>query len=172
MLLKKTKHIESEDDYDYYEASEVWVADFGSHGIENELKQEVLKLKPLAPKNFSWVLTAIILLLLVVATELAIRYIASTSFWTEGTISIITWIWRVIFVTLWFYLANVKWHLPKEKMFVSTFSAFVLGILILAIFKIVYIKSAWAWLNLFVEPIWMILIIALLGSLFVKFRKN
>jgi len=172
MLLKKTKKVESEDGYDYYETSEVWVADFGSHELENELKDQVSKLKPLAPKNFSWILTAFILLILFVASELAIRYIATTSFWTEGTISIVTWTWRIVLAGVWLVLANLKWRLPKEKMFASTFSAFVLGVLLMAILKIVYIKSAWTWLNLFVEPIWMILIVVLLGSLFVKLRKN
>ena len=171
MLLKKTKHIEAEDGSEIYETSEVWVADFGHNNVEDELRQEVLKLRPIAPKNFSWILTAVILLLIVVSSELAIRYIADTSFWDESLTSWITWLWRIVLVTIWLALANFKWRLPSEKMFASTFFAFVIGVLALAILKIVYIKAAWAWLNLFVEPILMILIIALIGSLFIKFRK-
>lgn len=172
MLLKKSKHIEGQDGSEYYEASEVWVADFGHHDIEEELRQEVSKLKPLAPRNFSWILTAIILLIIIISSELAIRYIAEISFWSEGLLSWITWIWRLFLVSSWFLLANLKWRLPSEKMFASTFSAFVLGVIILAILKIVYIKAAWTWLNLFVEPIWMAFIVALLGSLFSKLKKN
>ncbi|PLX25645.1 hypothetical protein C0580_02030 [Candidatus Parcubacteria bacterium] len=174
MLLKKTKHIEGQDGSQYYETSEVWVADFGQDhsDISKELHEEVLKLKPLAPKNFSWMLTALILLVIIVSSELAIRYIAGISFWSENILYWTTWVWRLILVALWLLLANMKWRLPSEKMFASTFSAFVIGVLIMAIIKIVYIKSAWTWLNLFVEPIWMAFIVALLGSLFSKLNKN
>lgn len=174
MLLKKTKHIEGEDGSQYYETSEIWVADFG-HGhsdISKELQEEVLKLKPLAPKNFSWMLTALILLLIIISSELALRYIADLSFWGENFLYWATWSWRLLLVAIWLILANMKWSLPSEKMFASTFSAFVIGVFIMAIIKIVYIKSAWTWLNLFVEPVWMAFIVALLGSLFSKLNKN
>ena len=65
-------------------------------------------------------------------------------------------------------------NLTYENIFVIAVTSFSLGVVISSILKIVYIGSIWTWLNLLIEPIWMILIIALVGSMFVKyiFKNN
>ena len=61
----------------------------------------------------------------------------------------------------------------KEKVVVATLVSFTLAVIALALFKIIFISSAWTWLNLLVEPIWMIILVAFLGFIFTKliFKK-
>ena len=53
---------------EFAESSEIWVADFGSHELEQELRQEVIKLKPQAAKGFSWIFAAVILFSIIIYT--------------------------------------------------------------------------------------------------------
>ena len=71
---------------EFAESSEIWVADFGSHELEHELRQEVIKLKPRAAKGFSWIFAALILFFLIIIVELLFRQYAQVNFWPEMTI--------------------------------------------------------------------------------------
>ena len=71
MIFKKSKHkIDLDTGMEFEESTEVWVADFGSHEVEEELRQEVAKLKPKVRASFSWTIVSIILLVFIVVTEL------------------------------------------------------------------------------------------------------
>jgi hypothetical protein len=173
MIFKRSKHsVDPETGVEIDETTEVWVADFGSHNIETELKEQVIKLKPKTEKGISWVLTSIILLLFVVATEFSLRQFAVGLYWSEFTIFWVSWIWRLILIIIWLYLARFIWHIRIDKMFAVAFISFTLAVVVLAILKIFYVQAAWTWLNLLVEPVWMVLIIALLGALFIKFSRK
>lgn len=158
---------------EFSESSEVWVADFGSHELEQELRQEVVKLKPRAAKGFSWIFAALILFLIVVAVELLFRQYAADNFLQEKTIWYITWGWRFILLLIWFIFALKKMKYNREKVIVATLVSCTLAVIVLALFKIIFISSAWTWLNLLVEPIWMIIFVSLLSFIFTKliFKK-
>ena len=172
MIFKRTKYKRDEDgDIEFAESTEVWVADFGTQDLEDELRKHVLALKPRTEKKISWILTTLILLIFVVLAELGLRQLMVGAFWTEQSIYWFTWLWRFILVVAWMYLARFIWLLKAEKMFAVGLISFTVGTIILAIIKIFSVSAAWTWLNLFVEPIWMILIVTLLGSLVIKIKK-
>jgi hypothetical protein len=158
---------------EFAESSEIWVADFGSHELEQELRQEVIKLKPQAAKGFSWIFAAVILFSIIIIVELLFRQYAQSNFWSEMTILWTTWIWRFVLLIIWFTLVFKKMRYNKEKVVVATLVSFTLAVIALALFKIIFISSAWTWLNLLVEPIWMIILVAFLGFVFTKliFKK-
>lgn len=173
MIFRRTKHhTDPKSGLEVDETTEVWVADFGSHDLEDELRQEVLKLRPKTEAAVSWMLVSIILLVFFVVTELALRQFGLRMYWSETNIFWASWVWRLMLVLVWLFLARVHWLLSTEKMFITTLISFVSGIIILGVIKIIYVQSAWAWLNLLVEPIWMMLLIALLGILIIKFTKS
>ena len=173
MIFRRTKHqTDPNSGLEIDETTEVWVADFGHDSIEDELRQQVLKLKPKSEAAFSWILVSIIMLVFVIVTELVLRQWALKMYWSELNIFWATWVWRLVLVLVWLSLARLKWLFSSEKMFITTIVSFVSAVIILGVIKIIYVQSAWAWLNLLVEPIWMILLIALLGVLFIKFSKN
>lgn len=166
MIFKKTT---KKDGPGYHvEQSEVWVADFGSHELEEELRIELAKLKPKQTMNFSWVITSVFLLAFIVVTDLMIRQVGTGFFWTENTMFWLAWLWRLILLIFWFWLAFAKLDWRAEKLFISTVVSFVFGVFISGLIKIFLIQSAWAWLNLLVEPIWMALALALVGSFMYK----
>lgn len=158
---------------EFAESSDVWVADFGSDELEQELRQEIVKLKPRAAKGFSWIFATIILFFIIVIVELLFRQYAVNNFWSEQTILWVTWLWRFVLLIIWFSLAFKKMRYNKEKVVVATLVSFTLAVVALALFKIIFISSAWTWLNLLVEPIWIIIFVALLGFIFTKliFKK-
>jgi hypothetical protein len=175
MIFKRSKHkIDPETGIEFEESTEVWVADFGHHsaGAEEELRQEVAKLRPKAQASFSWTLISIVLLVFIVITEMFLRELGLKMFWSEQVIFFATWAWRFVLIITWLLLARLKWLLATDKMFITTILSFVSAVLILGVIKIIYIKSAWAWLNFLIEPIWVILLISLLGVLIIKITKN
>jgi len=157
---------------EFEESSEVWVADFGSHETELELRQEIAKLKPNAQASFSWTIMSVILLFFIVVTELFLRELGLKMYWSEQFIFWATWLWRLILIVVWLSLARLKWFLSTDKMFITTIISFVTAVMILGVIKIIYIRSAWAWLNFLVEPIWVVLLITFLGLLFIRITKN
>lgn len=173
MIFKKSKHqVDLNNGVEIDESTEIWVADFGSHELETELRQEVAKLKPKEEPVFSWAILSVILFIFVLITELLLRQIGLNMYWSEKVIYWATWIWRLVLITVWLALARFKWLLSAEKMFVSSILAFLAAVLVSGIIKIIHVKSAWAWLNLLVEPFWTIIIIFVLGMLFLKMFKN
>lgn len=173
MIFKKSRHkIDPNTGIEFEESTEVWVADFGSHESEEELRKEVAKLKPKARANFSWTIVSIVLLIFVVVTELFLRQLGLKMYWSERLIFWVTWAWRLILIIVWLMLARLKWLLTTDRMFITTILSFVAAVIILGVIKIIYVKSAWAWLNFLVEPIWVALLIAFLGILIIKITKN
>ncbi|MBU1202496.1 hypothetical protein KKH39_00400 [Patescibacteria group bacterium] len=173
MIFKRSQHsIDPDTGVETDETTEVWLADFGTHELEEELRREVIKLKPKSEAGFSWILVSIVLLVFIVVTEIALRDIGLKMYWSEQFIFWMTWAWRLVILLVWLSLARLRWLLSTDKMFITTIFSFLAAIIILGVIKIVYIKSAWAWLNLLVEPLWMIILIALLGALFIKVTKN
>ncbi|MCD4760430.1 hypothetical protein K8R42_00860 [bacterium] len=174
MIFRKTKHsVDPDTGIEFDESTEVWVADFGHDSImEDELREEVLKLKPRSEASFSWILVSLVLLVFVILTELGIRQIGLQMYWSELTIFWVIWLWRLILVSVWLTIARLRWLLSTEKMFITTIVSFVLAVFVLGVIKIIYVKSAWAWLNLLVEPIWMVLLIGLMGVLIIRCTKN
>ncbi|MBT4516276.1 MAG: hypothetical protein HOC78_00045 [Candidatus Komeilibacteria bacterium] len=175
MIFKRSKQkIDKEAGIEFEESTEIWVADFGHHsvGVEEELRQEVAKLKPKVQASFSWTIVSIILLVFIVITELFLRQIGLKMYWSEQAIFWATWAWRFILIIVWLALARLKWLLATDRMFITTITSFVSAVIILGVIKIIYVQSAWAWLNFLVEPIWVILMISFLGIILIRFTNN
>lgn len=173
MIFKKSTHKKDPDTgIEFEESTEVWVADFGSHDLEEELRREVAKLKPKSEASFSWTFVSVALLLFVLVTEILLREIGLKNYWSEQFIFWITWAWRLLLVLVWLLLAKLKWLLSTDKMFITSLLSFVPAVMVLGIIKIIYVRSAWAWLNFLVEPIWMTLFIFLLGIIIIKVSKK
>lgn len=151
---------------------EVWVADFGLPDIEHELKSEILKLKPRSAKNFSWVFTSLLLIAFVVLGEYALWSLGLNNYWPLLTISIVTWIYRLLVLLLWLYLAYYHWYLHKEKVLAVAFFGVIASSIIVAIMKIFMMPEAWAWLNILVEPIWALIMVSIVNVVFFKFSKK
>lgn len=173
MIFRRSQHsVDPGSGLEIDETEEIWVADFGNHELEEELRQEVLKLKPKSEAGISWILVSMVLLIFIVVTEMALRELGLKMYWSEQFIFWMTWAWRLVILLVWLSVARLKWLLSTDKMFITTIFSFVAAIIILGVIKIVYVKSAWAWINLLVEPLWMMILIALLGALFIKVTKN
>ncbi|MBT4209476.1 MAG: hypothetical protein HOE19_00980 [Candidatus Komeilibacteria bacterium] len=175
MIFKRSKHKKDPNTgLEFEESTEIWVADFGHHsvGVEEELRRQVAKLKPKVQASFSWTIVSIVLLVFIVITELFLREIGLKMYWSEQVIFWATWAWRLILMIVWLLLARLKWLLATDRMFITTITSFVSAVIILGVIKIIYVKSAWAWLNFLVEPIWVVLMISFLGILLIKFTKN
>ena len=173
MIFKKSKHkIDLDTGTEFEESTEIWVADFGSHDLEKELRQEVAKLKPKEPASFSWTIVSVILVVFIVMTELILRQVGLKIYWSEQFIFWVTWLWRLILIVIWLALARLRWLFSADKMFITSIVSFVSAVIILGLIKIIYVQSAWAWLNFLVEPFWVVLLITFLGILFIRFTKN
>jgi len=173
MIFKRSKHkTDLNTGIEFEESTEVWVADFGSHDIEKELRQEVAKLRPKAQASFSWTVVSVILLVFIVITELLLRQIGLKMYWSEQFIFWVTWAWRLILILVWLVLARLKWLLATDKMFITTILSFVAAVMILGVIKIIYVQSTWAWLSFLVEPIWVVLLITFLGILIIRITKK
>ena len=175
MLIKNTKHKKDpQNGLEIEESTEIWVADFGNHELEQELRQEVQKIKPRSEANFSWIFVSVVLLVFIIITELALRQVSLAMYWTEKQIFWATWLWRLVVILVWLYLARLRWLFSQEKMFITTIISYLAAIIVLGVIKIIYVRSVWAWLNLLVEPVWVIILIFLLGALIIKYsnKKN
>jgi hypothetical protein len=151
---------------------ELWVADFGSPEIEHELKKEIVKLKPKSFKNFSWVFTSLLLIIIMVLGEYILWSAGLKNFWPILTITLVTWIYRLFVLLLWLYLAYYRWYLHKEKIVAVAFSSVILASIMIAIIKIILMPEAWAWLNILVEPIWALIMVSVVNIIFFKFSKK
>ena len=173
MLIRKTKkEKDNSNGLEFEESTEIWVADFGSHDLEESLRQEVPKLKPRSEAGLSWIFISFALMIFVIISEMIIREIGLNNYFSEKKIFWIIWIWRFIVIFFWLILARFKWLFNQDKIFIISIISYTTAIIVLGIIKIVYVRSAWAWLNLLVEPIWMTLLIMLLGSLFIKYSNK
>ncbi|MDD5749900.1 MAG: hypothetical protein PHO91_03915 [Patescibacteria group bacterium] len=173
MLIRKTK--KEKDPFnglEFEESTEIWVADFGSDDLEKALRQEVPKLKPKSEASLSWIFISFALLIFVIISEMLIREIGLTNYFSEKKIFWLTWVWRLMVIVAWLTLARLRWLFSREKVFVISLISYTAAIIILGIIKIVYVRSAWAWLNLLVEPIWTALLILFLGSVFIKYSNK
>ncbi len=153
-------------------SAEIWVADFGSHDIESSLREEVAKLKPKTPRYVSWIVTTLAVFLVVSWGEWLVRYGSRPWYWSELSLFWLSWLWRLAALLAWIYLGRFRWSLDWRKFFIITFIAFTAAVIVADIFKIVAIRSAWTWLNLLVDPIWMVILVALVGGLFYKFNRS
>jgi magnesium-transporting ATPase (P-type) len=151
--------------------TEVWVADFGSPEIEELLKKEVIKLKPREPKLSSWIFASLVLLAILVLVEYAILWCSDKYFWPWLTLLIVFWLWRLLALLAWLYLGKKRWLWTQEKVLAVAFLSFILASIVLAIIKIIFAQSFWAWLNLLIEPIWTILLVAVVSWLYFKIKK-
>ncbi len=122
-----------------------------------------------AKREFSWILATLILAIFVLAGEIALYDLGDKYFWPLNYLTLSFWLWRFFILIIWLWLSQKKWHFDSTKVYATTVAGFTLGVLVAAIWKIVIIGSIWTWLNLLIEPVWMVLIIALVGSLFTKF---
>lgn len=151
---------------------EVWVADFGLPEVEQELKKEILKLKPRSAKNFSWVFTSLLLIAFVVLGEYTLWSLGLNNYWPILTISIVTWVYRLLVLLLWLYLSYYRWYLHKEKVLAVAFFGVIASSILVAIMKVFMMPEAWAWLNILVEPIWALMMVSLVNIIFFKFSKK
>ncbi|PWB38906.1 MAG: hypothetical protein C3F02_01425 [Parcubacteria group bacterium] len=154
------------------ESSEIWVADFGSHDIEESLREEVAKLKPKTPLYVSWILTALLIFIVVMSGEWLVRVWTERLYWSEITIFWSVWLWRLAALLAWIYVARFRWAIDWRKFFIISLIAFILAVFVADIFKIVAIGSAWTWLNLLVDPIWMAILVAALGAVLYKLTNH
>lgn len=129
-------------------------------------------LDKLEQSDFSWLFASIILFLVLAGGEWLLYFIKNYFFWSDQSILLYVWLWRFVLLVAWFYFAIVKKNYLREKIVASALLAFTAGVLFLGIWKIWAIKSVWTWLNIFIEPIWALLLVALLASLFMKIYKN
>jgi len=128
---------------------------------------------PLARK-FSWILASTLLFFIIIAGEVLLTNLSIKFYWPNNLVLPITWLWRIGLLVAWVVLGFKKLDLDKEQIFATSVTAFVPGVVVVAIWKIVIIESVWTWINLLIEPIWMLLVIALFGSLLIKilFRQK
>ena len=120
-------------------------------------------------KNFSWILIVLILFFITILGEGIIYILGNYFFIKKIKIIVLIWIWRFILINFYLLIAFFKMHLPKDKIFIIAIISFFFSSLASIILKILFIKSLWVYLNLLVEPIWVILLIILIGSLYKKF---
>lgn len=138
--------------------------------IEHSIQQRGETLAALkARSEFSWIIATVVILIIVVAGEVALYDIGNKFFWSLQWLIGAIWLWRLLVLIVWLYLSLKNWQFNNTKVYAATVSAFVLGVIVSAIWKIVIIGAVWTWLNLLIEPIWMVLLIALVGSIFTKF---
>ncbi len=118
--------------------------------------------------NFSWVFASIFLFLLVLAGEIALHFASQHWYWSANYLLLSLWLWRIAVLVGWFYLGARRWFLATEQIMITAVLGQLVAVFASGIYRIFVIKSLWTWLSLVVEPIWMLLIIAVAGSLFVK----
>ena len=120
-------------------------------------------------KNFSWILIVLILFFITILGEGIIYILGNYFFIKKINIVVLIWIWKFILINFYLLIAFFKMHLPKDKIVIIAIISFFFSSLASIILKILFIKSLWVYLNLLVEPIWVILLIILISSLYKKF---
>ncbi len=153
-------------DVEYKEDTELWVNEVDKDKEDLEFFREE-KIKK--SKKYSWILVTIILFLLSLLGESILYSLGRYLFIKEISITILVWIWRIVLINIFLYISYFKMHLKQERLFIITIIAFVLSVIVSITYKILFINSAWVYLNLLVEPIWIILMIVLVGSLYSRF---
>ncbi len=168
MLSKKNK---IKDPLVSFQETEVWVADFGSPEIEDLLRSEVIKLKPKEPKILSWIFASLVVLAVLVGGEYLLLLWSEHSFWSADAFLLATWLWRLVALIIWLQLART-WAFGRDRILAVSFTAWFLATILSGIIKIVYMQAVWAWLNLLIDPIWAILLVALVSALYFKLVKK
>lgn len=154
-----------------------------SEEIEEDLEPDILventshleldrALTKLEQNDFSWLFASLVLFFILAGGEWLLYFLKNYFFWSDQNILLFIWLWRLCLLIVWLYFAMVKKNYLREKIIASALLSFAAGVLALGIWKILAIKSVWTWLNLIVEPIWALLMVALVASLFVKIYKN
>lgn len=156
----------------HYEHTEVWLSDFGSHELEQELRDSVQQLRPGIDKNPSWIFTSILIVIFILAIEIFIRQVGVQNYWSELTIFWVVWLFRLLALVLWVHLAGNTWGIRRDKLLVITLIGFTIGVIGSALIKIWTLPSTWTFLNLLVEPIWMLLLSGLSVSIFIKINNK
>ncbi len=139
---------------------------------EEDTQELETALSKLEQNDFSWLFMSLALLLILAGGEWLLYFLKNHFFWSDQNILLFVWLWRLVLLLVWFYFAMVKKNYLREKVIASAIVAFVFGVFILGIWKIWAIKSIWTWLNVFIEPIWVLLLVAVVASIFVKIYKN
>jgi len=156
-----------------YDHAEVWVADFGPDGLEQELKAEMAKIKTPKLRRTSWIFSSIVVLVVLVVVEMLWHSLASQYFWSDKYLLSIVWLSRLALLIIWLQIANNKLYLDSFKLFTTTVISFGLSVVISAFIKVFSVGATWTLINVLVEPIWMILLIAVVGIIYQKiFNKN
>ena len=118
--------------------------------------------------NFSWVFASLVLFVFVLAGEIALHFVSQHWYWSATYLLLSLWLWRIAVLVGWFYLGARRWFLATEQIMITAVLGQLVAVFASGIYRIFVIHSLWTWLSLVVEPIWMLLIIAVAGSLFVK----
>jgi len=156
----------------HYKHTEVWLSDFGSHELEQELVESVRQLKPATRKNPSWIFMSLLIIVFVLAAEIYIRQIGGQNYWSELTTFWVVWLFRLILLVVWVYLAGARWQIRRDKLLIITLIGFTVSVIGSAVIKIWTVPSTWSFLNLLVEPIWMLLLSGLSVSIFIKINNK
>lgn len=155
-----------------FEPSETMVSTINDEWFESQKQEKQVAVeKKLSfdwSDNFSWVFASLILFVFVLAGEIALHYISQHWYWSANYLLLSLWLWRLAVLIGWFYLGARRWFLATEQIIITAVLGQLVAVFASGIYRIFVIKSLWTWLNLVVEPIWMLLIIAVIGSLFVK----
>lgn len=160
-----------EADFSYQGSTDIWVADFGTDGIAEDIDREVNKMKIKKPKKVSWVFLSILVFIIIVTLEYFLNKFVSDLKWSSIAIMWATWIWRFLLLMFWFFIARVKYLLDYTKIAVVSFMSFVALAVFSALHKIIFVGTLWTWLNFIVEPLWMIILIIVSFALFLKIKK-
>lgn len=158
-------------DFSYQGSADVWVSDFGTHGMAEGLNEEMGKIDIKKPKKVSWIFLSILVFILVVVLEYYLNKFATRLTWSSMAILWATWIWRFCLIMIWLFVARMKLILDYNKIIVVSFLSFVSVAVFSALTKIVFEKTLWAWLNFLVEPIWMLILVLISLVLFIKTKK-
>lgn len=163
---------ESNQETEVFEPSETMVSTINDEWFESQKQEKQVAVeKKLSfdwSDNFSWVFASLILFAFVLVGEIGLHYISQHWYWSANYLLLSLWLWRIAVLITWFYLGARRWFLATEQIMITAVLGQLVAVFVSGIYRIFVIKSLWTWLNLVVEPIWMLLIIAVAGSLFVR----
>lgn len=171
-LTEQDQEVVEENQVTEDQVQENLAADSLDDAVDEDVQGLETALSKLEQNDFSWLFMSLALLFILAGGEWLLYFLKNHFFWSDQNILLFIWLWRLVLVLAWFYFAMVKKNYLREKVIASAIAAFVVGVFILGIWKIWAIKSIWTWLNVFIEPIWVLLLVAVVASIFVKIFKN
>ncbi len=139
---------------------------------EQSSKDLADSLDKLEQSDFSWLFASLVLFLILAGGEWLLYFIKNYFFWSDQSILLYVWLWRFVLLITWLYFAIVKKNYLREKIVASALLSFTAGVLLLGIWKILAIKSVWTCINILIELICALLLVALVASLFMKIYKS